>query len=497
MQINQKRVALAVGAALAGFGASAQAASLSDNGTGAYLSYPYYSVSNGNDTYISVVNSTASGKIVKVRFREAKNSKEVLDFNLFLSKNDVWAAAIVAVKDTTGAVTGVQVKWSDTSCTVPAFTNNTAPFTTGLLTETDGGIIDNSVSRITDGHLEIIEMATVDPATALGGRFDHGTKGVPADCAWLNVPGNLYTDSSTPTALGLSLPGPSGGLFGGATVINVAQGTSVSYDATALNNAFPPNNHFGPASDQPNAKNAVANASFLSNGNYYRVSTAANVSTSSVDGLSLPLQKTALLGEWAIDTAVGLSTDVVVTLSNRYAYSVKNTGGAECGTGMYAPFSASNKGFCKGGAPETVIISQWDREEQVAPSQGFCPSPILEGSPCAASGKNLPWETNVLNFGASSNALSAAAGIRQTVDTLAGKQNGWFRMNLGTNANFIIGSVQASTNAACAVGSPIRVFGLPADGFIAQKYVNGNVGGVLSNYGVNFGLKSEKAISCP
>ena len=43
---------------------------------------------------MSVVNTTASMKAVKVRFREGKNSAEVLDFNVFLSPFDVWTASI-------------------------------------------------------------------------------------------------------------------------------------------------------------------------------------------------------------------------------------------------------------------------------------------------------------------------------------------------------------------------------------------------------------------
>ena len=47
------------------------------------------------NTLLSVVNSTASAKAVKVRFLEGRNSREVLDFNLYLSAKDVWGAALV------------------------------------------------------------------------------------------------------------------------------------------------------------------------------------------------------------------------------------------------------------------------------------------------------------------------------------------------------------------------------------------------------------------
>jgi hypothetical protein len=69
--------------------------SVNHDGLGQALIYPYYTVRVvptgliGSDaaynSLLSVVNSTASAKAVKVRFLEGKNSREVLDFNLYLS----------------------------------------------------------------------------------------------------------------------------------------------------------------------------------------------------------------------------------------------------------------------------------------------------------------------------------------------------------------------------------------------------------------------------
>src|SRR5258705_10372819 len=111
-------------AALAGLGAlsgmgAAEAVNLAPEGLGQALIYPYYTVRNGANgfaynTLLSVVNTTASAKAVKVRFLEGKNSKEVLDFNLFLSKKDVGTAAIVP-SSTGGAMVGTL----DKSCTLP------------------------------------------------------------------------------------------------------------------------------------------------------------------------------------------------------------------------------------------------------------------------------------------------------------------------------------------------------------------------------------------
>ena len=110
-------------AALAGVGAlgvtgAADAVNVNPNGLGQVLIYPYYTVNsdgagNAYNSLLSVVNSTNSGKVVKVRFLEGKNSKEVLDFNLWLSPRDVWTAAIIPMGTGAGIVT------ADLSCTTP------------------------------------------------------------------------------------------------------------------------------------------------------------------------------------------------------------------------------------------------------------------------------------------------------------------------------------------------------------------------------------------
>jgi len=76
-------------------GATADGLSVSAGGTGHILVVPYYTVQNGNATLLNLVNTdTSNGKEVKVRFRGASNSDDVLDFTLYLSPGDVWAAKV-------------------------------------------------------------------------------------------------------------------------------------------------------------------------------------------------------------------------------------------------------------------------------------------------------------------------------------------------------------------------------------------------------------------
>src|SRR5678816_1917985 len=75
--------------------------------------YPYYTVRGGNGTLLSVVNTHQEGKAVKVRFLEGYDSREVLDFNLYLSQYDVWVAQVY------DNGSGGAVATNDNSCTVP------------------------------------------------------------------------------------------------------------------------------------------------------------------------------------------------------------------------------------------------------------------------------------------------------------------------------------------------------------------------------------------
>src|SRR6185369_16753769 len=115
---NRKPLFLAL-AGMTAFGAvsTAQAVSVTPTGLGNVLLNPYYTVkgdTNPYNTLLSIVNTTASTKAVKIRFREGKASSEVLDFNIFLSPYDVWTASLEP-----SASGGVRLFTTDNSCTIP------------------------------------------------------------------------------------------------------------------------------------------------------------------------------------------------------------------------------------------------------------------------------------------------------------------------------------------------------------------------------------------
>ena len=104
-------LALSISAALCGMGMVGSAYAVTDlgvaqsvgaatllransDGIGHSSIIPYYTAQGKNATAITLTNTTSVGKAVKVRFRGAENSDDVLDFQVFLSAYDVWTASV-------------------------------------------------------------------------------------------------------------------------------------------------------------------------------------------------------------------------------------------------------------------------------------------------------------------------------------------------------------------------------------------------------------------
>jgi len=201
-----------------------------------------------------VVNTSSDAKAVKVRFKEGYNSREVLDFNMYMSAYDVWVAAIV---DDAGTPT---LLIPDSTCTVPYLYEQDSdgdgvgeqeflPYDyTGK--NSDGG--PSSIMRAAEGYFEMIEMGTLtnDSKTAkrLGSAeaashvINSDGEQYPKDCEqlvdnWTTNPDGMWIDDGDEEngdEADIDIDRNSGGLFGGAAIINVGNGTMFSYDAKAI-----------------------------------------------------------------------------------------------------------------------------------------------------------------------------------------------------------------------------------------------------------------------
>ena len=169
---------IGVAAAVATVAAGAVAQNVSRSETGDLAIVPYYTVMDGVNTGMHIINTTSSTQVVKVRLRRGTDSKDALDFNLVMSPRDEWTANIGA-----GGPNGVLVTTNDTTCTVPEFPAGGAPMP---FTFSEGA---------TEGYVEIIAMAqTATELEPIAVAAKHAA-GTPADCA--SVRQNFYRVAGT------------------------------------------------------------------------------------------------------------------------------------------------------------------------------------------------------------------------------------------------------------------------------------------------------------
>lgn len=202
---------------------------INNGGIGHSLIQPYFTAQAGNATLLSFVNTdTTNGKAVKVRFRGASNSDDILDFTVLMSPGDVWNATITAGSGTAGAM----ITTNDRTCTLPQLQPGVAvPFVTNRLTTKSGNDISNNTR---EGYVEIFNMADIQMTSALGTAIKHVAGVPPCTSSTINpaILNTNWTVESSAAAAGLATP--TTGLFGDWAIINVPQTTTFSGEMIAL-----------------------------------------------------------------------------------------------------------------------------------------------------------------------------------------------------------------------------------------------------------------------
>lgn len=491
MNRNSLTTAVVAGiAGVAGFAGLANAVDLNPDGLGQVLLYPYFTVNKSADTQFSVVNTSDVGKAVKVRFLEGYNSREVLDFNLYLSAHDVWTASIGAVSsdDTTGA----QLRWSDKSC-IDFLDKNPYPFApygydgtlTGQGQPADSGPQD--ITRTREGYFEIIAMGDIVQGSALDTAITHVQSpghpdaGVPAGAsggAAGACPGIGAMASS-----GNQLVAPTGGLFGGAAVINVGEGTYYSYNAEAIDGFTEIPLYTNPSQLLPTLQ-AANNASVATNGSarsYIFTNGGALLTVDYVDGrdaVSAVLMADAIYNEYYVDPGYGASSDWVITFPTKRFYVDKLL----YPTNPTAPFETA---FSGGKSNVLIAPSIYDREEGT-PVLNTCPSPI--GPDCILSNPNLPYEVNVVSFTNTGGATkSAVFGSNLYKSIPAYGVDGWAKFDLYAGSHVLTGGTTPA-------GTKVDLHGLPVLGFYATNVINTQAQpGKLANYSGVFRHKAHRS----
>ncbi|MBP7536733.1 MAG: cell surface protein, partial [Ottowia sp.] len=198
-----------------------QMAPVEAGGIGHVLVTPYFSTANGNTTLLSVVNTdSVNGKAVKVRFRGAANSDDILDFTVLMSPADVWTASVERGPDGISRIIA-----NDTTCVLPwqLVEGNDNSFRTSRLDQARSA--EALAMHTQEGYVEYLNMADILPGTPVFAATKHVKNVAPCTQAVMDTLMNTVgITKGEANALGLG--NPTGGLFGNWSIFNNANITS-------------------------------------------------------------------------------------------------------------------------------------------------------------------------------------------------------------------------------------------------------------------------------
>lgn len=282
---------------------AAHGVSLSAEGKGQALLFPYYTVraveGNAFNTYVSIVNHSSTDKVLRVRFREALEGSETASFNLFLARNATWTGVIFP------AAQGTQLSTADTNCTDPPLgpeysgaagspvITPAKPLSFRSATTSSDAV---GLERTRAGMIEVLEMgSTATPPAGLQYLNQY-----PADCAAVRNQLAAYGP-------------PTGGLSGAYTLINVANGQEFTGLAEALADVASRAYVRAAADPYPAfTSSEIDPVSIIhANGAIYRSTWATGL-----DAVNAVLMRSAI-AEFSIDPAIAARTDYVVSFPTR------------------------------------------------------------------------------------------------------------------------------------------------------------------------------------
>jgi hypothetical protein len=454
-----------------GVAGSAHAIYQDPNNLGQALIYPYYTVNsaagNAFNTFVSVTNTTASVKIVKVRFREGKNSAEVLDFNLYLSPNDMWTAAVIP--STSDPAAPARLITADVSCTNPPIPAGGVEFRNDQYSGAAADGLAATLDRTREGYAEMFEMAdlVLGSVPALAATHSAAT-GVPT-CTGL-------TGNPIAAALGPFLTAPTGGLMGAGTLINVTAGRDTVYNANAFGAYSALQQYTDIGNDSPNFSGTNPASSIVVNppNLYFSSFTTALGVVGGTRAASATMMHSDVINEYILDAATRSNTDWVMTFPTKRLFVNTVT--------AVAPFTNI---LTVNGACETIDLNFFNREERTAGATGVDFSPTHAGAPA----NSLCWESTVLSFrnGSTSSPVSPAVpslvlGSQNvtTVSITSTFQNGWAAVHFSGVGASTTGLVSDATSTTTVIGGATTAgaqtfHGLPVVGFMMRTFDNGNL----------------------
>ncbi|MEM6935413.1 MAG: hypothetical protein AAF552_03095 [Pseudomonadota bacterium] len=434
--------------------AKAVSVSVSSNGTGQVLIYPYYSTRH-MDTVISVTNGSSRPKALKVVVREAKQGQAVLRFNLYIRGGDSWSALLGAEPDDRRPF----VSTVDSTCTVPS-----------ILTQNDGllpngapsvalrsNLIDDDPDverRLGEGYVEIFEMGEL---TGDAAAFTNDQDCFGLHTAWIAPDGFWSIDAS------VNLLPPAGGLEGRALLVEAATGVSYDYVPVALKGFSVRQQHSEPT-EVGESELSNANSSLETNGVLATVFTDQGgvdlLWRSGIEAVSAALSQASLAASYRISEALEISTDAILVFPTRRYFEDEAFAPADLPVPIL-PFRSTFSD--ERGAPTRVPVL-------IANSAGD----VL--IPPALFSVNLPWTVQVLNVSADP-VLDSAFRVGEDVKARAdGRMVLHFGESSRTGQRGGFAFDDARVASGPNQGMVARLGGLPVIGLRVERTLAGAIG---------------------
>jgi hypothetical protein len=451
--MKQNLMAAAVAIALTVAARPADAVHLNPRGTGQVLVFPYYTVNAGNQTLLSVVNQTSAGKAVKLRFREGRNSRDVLNLNVYLAPFDVWTGTLFSQSDT-GPNNPAHLTTTDLSCTVPKLHGNPSlpMMSNGLRyvgffnvnytgASEDAG--PDTLDRTREGHFELIEMGEVvagarGSLSAIRHTIDRPNNCAQIEQAWWPVATagvDIAYWSANPN---VDMAPPGGGLFGSASLIDTLSGTLLSYGPEAIGDFSDAILHTVPNSVAPTLASANSAAGDVTATVFQdgAIVTSTYPAWRAIDAVSALFMTFAIFDEYTTSESAGTATEWILSFPTKFAYADQAAVGSEAMQPFPRVFPLASA-FNAGTASVEFDWSMYNDATTVF-LPGLCIEPTDPAClpffpPPPTVGPEQYYAVNVIPFnqGRSPNPASRILGSRlqsDPVDSGVGVQSGWTRL---------------------------------------------------------------------
>lgn len=384
----------------------------------------------GSDGY-----NANGGILARVRFRESKTSREVLDFDVVLSCAEVWTAKI-ELPSGSGLPRIVSNDPIRTGTTGSTFTTSQA-LTGGKAFFKPPGLSDADIQR---GYFEVIaeEALPCEPAD-----------------------GQVNREGDTWNRITQGDDTPSNALSAEVVLIRVAAGVSHIYNAEAVSRYIVANGGdvtFLPSSGRPNLADCIAQT---------------QSGDGCVDQMNFILSKSRVMAQYDIQNITGGSTRIVFTLPTKNYECSLNAGLTDFNGVASPPFSCQGANGALGG--EQIGCIPYNRLEDYVEGEDIF-SPGADASICV-----LPRELSIIGIVAddsptSQNVTSVSDEVINVTSIPREHLAGWVDFNLYRDpANPTQLHEQNGLNVNLLGSFYSRYEGLPALTLILQEYVNANL----------------------